>query len=175
MQNFKCTNIRKVLTVQKKNMKNKKYTERISAAINRRSSALSSNKEIFDQPLGSSGFKESLFYCKKSTTAPTESNRNRNIIWFNPHTAKMYEPTSPEPFWNLIKKHFPPNHNLHPYTTRARTTGKYATTACRTWIVSLTATRISLATTTPHRKTDATVEKKTNALQTTILIIKDLI
>ena len=61
-------------------------SKQISAAINRRLSVLSSNKETFDKakPLydkafGSSGVYESLHYCKRNTSAPT----NRNIIGCN--------------------------------------------------------------------------------------------
>ena len=65
--------------------------KQIPAATYRRLSGLSSNKETFDKAkplydraLRSSGFNESLHYCKKNRTAPTERNRSRNIIWFNP-------------------------------------------------------------------------------------------
>ena len=78
--------------------------KQIPAAINRRLSALSSNKETLDKAkhlygkaLISSGFNESLHYCKKNTTTPTKRNRKRNIIWFNPPSAKMSKPTSLKP------------------------------------------------------------------------------
>ena len=41
-------------------------------------------------------------------------NRKRNIIWFNPPCSKNVQTNVDETFLNLIKKHFPPNHNLHP-------------------------------------------------------------
>ena len=95
--------------------------KQIPAAINRRLSALSSNKEtfdkakpIYDKALRSSGFNESLHYCKKNTTAPTKRNRKRNTIWFNPPYSKNVQTNVAKTFLNLIKKHFPPNHNLHP-------------------------------------------------------------
>ena len=53
-------------------------------------------------------------YCKKNTTAPTKRNRKRNIIWFNPPYSKNVQTNVAITFLNLIKKHFPPNHNLHP-------------------------------------------------------------
>ena len=64
--------------------------KQIPAAIDRRLSALSSNKEkpIYDKALRSSGSNKSLHYCKKNTTAPTKRNRKRNIIWFNPPYSK---------------------------------------------------------------------------------------
>ena len=40
-------------------------------------------------------------------------NRKRNIIWFNPPCSKNVQTNVDETFLNLIKKHFPPNHNLH--------------------------------------------------------------
>ena len=95
--------------------------KQIPAAINRRLSALSSNKETFDKAkptydkaLRSSGFNESLHYCKKNTTAPTKTNRKRNTIWFNPPYSKNVQTNVAKTFLNLIKKPFPPNHNLHP-------------------------------------------------------------
>ena len=88
--------------------------KQIPAAISHRLSALSSNKETYDKALRSSGFNESLQYCKKNTAAPTKRNRKRKIIWFNPPYSKNVQTNVAKTFLNLIKKHFPPNHNLHP-------------------------------------------------------------
>ena len=66
-------------------------------------------KPLYDKGLGSSGFNESLHYSKKNTTAPTK----RNIIWFNLPYSKNVQTNIAKTFLNLIKKHFPPNHNLH--------------------------------------------------------------
>ena len=95
--------------------------EQIPAAINHRLSALSSNKETFDKAkplydkaLRRSGFDDSLHYCKKNTTTPTKRNRKRNIIWFNPPYSKNVQTNVAKTFLKLIKKQFPPNHNLHP-------------------------------------------------------------
>ena len=90
------------------------------AAINRRLSALSSNKETFDiakplyvKALISSGFNANLHYYEENTTTPTKRNRKRNI-WFNPPYSKNVQTNVAKTFLNLIKKHSPPNYNLHP-------------------------------------------------------------
>lgn len=90
--------------------------KQVAAAINRRLSVLSSNNETFDNAkplydkvLRSSGFNESLHYCKKNTTALTKRNRIRNIIWFNPPCSNVVKTSL-----NLIKKQFPPKHDFHP-------------------------------------------------------------
>ena len=95
--------------------------KQIPAAINSRLPALSSNKESFDKAkpfydkaLRSSRFNESLHYCKENATKPAKRNRSRNIIWFNPPYGKNVPTNVPKTFLNLIKKHVPPNHNLHP-------------------------------------------------------------
>ena len=90
------------------------FIKQIPAAINRRLSALSSDKETFDKALRSSGFKVNLHYYKKNTTTPTKRNRKRNVVWFNSPYSKNVQTNVAKTFLNLIKKHFPPNHKLHP-------------------------------------------------------------
>ena len=141
-------------------MKSKKYTERIPAAMNRRSSALTSNKEILDEALWSSGFNESLHNCTKNTTAPKKSHINRNMIWFNPPYSKNVRTKVARTFLEPNQKALPTKPQSPPLYNKSKNNVKVATAACRIWIVSLTTTRISLATTTPHYKTDAAVEKK---------------
>ena len=71
--------------------------KQIPAAINRRLSALSSNKETFekakplyDKALRSSGFNESIHYCKKNTAAPTKRNR-MSILFVNLPASIIFE------------------------------------------------------------------------------------
>ena len=145
--------------------------KQIPAAINRRLSTLSSNKEsfdkakpLYDKALRSSGFDESLHYCKKNATTPAKRNRSRNIIWFNPPYSKNVQTNVAKTFLNLIKKHFPPNHNLHPFFNKNNVKVSYSCMPNMGSIITTT-TRKSLLTTTTtlHRKTNVTAEKKTNA------------
>ena len=69
---------------------------------------------LYDKALRSSGFNESLHYCKKNTTALTKRNTNRNTIRFNTPYNKNVQTNVAKTFFNLIKKFFPPNHNLRP-------------------------------------------------------------
>ena len=90
--------------------------KQIPAAINRRLSPLSSNKQSFDKndkAFRSSWFNESLHYCKKNATTPAK-NKSRNIIWFNPPYSKNVQTNVAKTFLDLIKKHFPPKYNIHP-------------------------------------------------------------
>ena len=73
---------------------------------------------FYEKTLRSSGFDESLNYCKKNTTTPAKRNRSRNITWFNPPYSKNVQTNVAKTFLNLIKKHFPPNHNLRPIFNR---------------------------------------------------------
>ena len=94
--------------------------KQLPAAINRRISDISCNKETFDKAkpiyekaLKSSGFTESLTYASHNTSAPTRKNRKRNIIWFNPPYSKNIQTNVGKTFLNLIQKHFPPKHKFH--------------------------------------------------------------
>ena len=107
--------------------------KQIPAAINHRLSALSSHKETFDKAkslydkaLKSSRLNRSVYYCKKNTTAPTKRTRSRNIIWFNPPCSKNVQTNVAKIFLNLIKKHFPPNHNLHPIFNKNNVKVRYS-------------------------------------------------
>ena len=103
-----------------------------------------------------------LHYCKKNTTTPTKRDRKRNIIWFNPPYSKNVQTNVAKTFLNLIKKHFPVNHNLHPVFNKGNVKVSYCRMPNMGSIINNHNKKI-LSTTTPHRKTDATAEKKTNA------------
>ena len=150
--------------------------EQIPAAINHRLSALSSNKETFDKAkplydkakplydkaLRRSGFDDSLHYCKKNTTTPTKRNRKRNIIWFNPPYSKNVQTNVAKTFLKLIKKQFPPNHNLHPVFHKNNVKVSYSCMPNMGSIINNHNKKIlTNNNTTPQ--TDAIVEKKTNA------------
>ena len=140
--------------------------KQIPATINRRSSALSFNKEILDEALRSSGFNESLHCCKKNTTSPTKSNRNRNIIWLNPpysknvrtNVAKTFHEPNQETL--LTKPQSPPLYNKSKNNVKV----SYRCLSNMDVIIYNHNKNILINNTTPDSKTDGTVEKKTNAL-----------
>ena len=95
--------------------------KQLPTAINCRLSAPLSNKETFDKAkplynkaLRSSGFNKSLHCWEKNTTTTPRRNRKINIIWFNHPYSKNAQINVTKNFLNLIKKRFPPTHNLHP-------------------------------------------------------------
>ena len=65
---------------------------------------------------------EPLYINTKSNHPPTKHQsqnisliiQQRNTIWFNPPCSENVQTNVAKTFLNLIKKHFPPNHNLHP-------------------------------------------------------------
>ena len=133
-------------------------------------------RPLYDKALRSSGFNESLHYCKKNTTAPTKRNRIRNIIWFNPPCSNVVET-----FLNLIKRQFPPKHDLHPVFNKNNVKVSYGCMSIMGRIINSHNKKIVnvTTTTTRHRKTDATitVEKDqctldTNWLITSVIIFK---
>ena len=57
---------------------------------------------------------EAFITARKTQPRPRKVIEIETSSGLTPNTAKMYEAKLPKPFSNLIKKHFPPNHNLHP-------------------------------------------------------------
>ena len=119
-------------------------------------------KPFYDKALRSSGFSTNLHYYEKNTTKPMKRNRKWNIIWLNLPYSKNVQTNIAKSFLNIIKKHFPPNHNPHPVFNKNNMKVSYSCMPnIQTWAASsTTTTRKSLPTTTLHCKTDATVEKK---------------
>ena len=75
-------------------------TKNIPAGINKRLSSLSSDKASFDQAappyqkaLDENGYHYTLHY-EPTTTAKRKNRQRNNILWYNPHLAKMSAPTS---------------------------------------------------------------------------------
>ena len=91
----------------------------LPAAIGRRISDISLNKELFNKTkphyesaLKQSGHDEKLMYTERKKpvthTAPnSRKNRQRNIIWFNPPYSMNVQTNIGREFLNLVSKHFP--------------------------------------------------------------------
>eukprot|EP00794_Sanderia_malayensis_P019680 gene19680-biopygen13943 len=74
---------------------------RIPEAINKRVSSISSDESIFNEAaplyneaLASSGYKNQLQYDPPTNGNRKKRNHPRNIIWFNPHSARTSKQTS---------------------------------------------------------------------------------
>ena len=89
--------------------------------ISNRISKLCSDSTIFNesrnmyiQALTSAGYKdiENKFKYKTETT-PKNKSRKRNIIWYNPPFNKNVTSKIGGGLLQLVKKHFPIDHNLH--------------------------------------------------------------
>ena len=82
----------------------------IPKSINRRLSAISSNKDVFDAAsppyqaaLQRSGYDYQLNFEPPNPQPTKRKNRPRKITWFNPHSAKMFKETLGVSFWILSK------------------------------------------------------------------------
>lgn len=96
----------------------------LPAAIGRRISDISYNKDVFDtakphyeDALKRSGHNEKLNYTdhstpasRNTTTPPKRKNRQRKVIWFNPPFSKNVKTNIGKSFLGLIEKHFPQSH-----------------------------------------------------------------
>lgn len=113
---------------------------------------------------------------KKKHKRTNEKNRTRNIIWFNPPCSNVVET-----FLNLIKRQFPPKHDLHPVFNKNNVKVSYGCISIMGRIINSHNKKIvnvtTTTTTTPHRKTDATVtvEKDQCTLDTNCLITSVII
>ena len=94
----------------------------VSAAIGRRISDISSNKELFNKAkphcesaLNRSGHDEKLTYTERKkpaahTAQNIRKNRQRNVIWFNPPYSMNVQTNIGRQFLNLVSEQFPKNH-----------------------------------------------------------------
>ena len=99
-----------------------KLDEWLINSLIRRSSDISSSKQLFDKAkqhyesaLKQGGHDEKLMYTerKKPATRNAQSdrkNRQRKIIWFNPPYSMNVQTNIGREFLNLVSKHFPKNH-----------------------------------------------------------------
>ena len=94
--------------------------ENIPKSINRRLSAISSNKEVFDAAcppyqaaLERSGYDYKLNFEPPTPQPPKRRNRPRKITWFNPPFSQNVQTNIGGKFLGLIKKHFPKGSPLY--------------------------------------------------------------
>ena len=98
----------------------------LPAAINKRLSSISCNKEVFDKAvpvyrdaLAKSGYSHKLEFDPEAATARNKnSNKKRRITWFNPPFSQNVKTKVGEKFLNLIDSCFPTNHPLHKICNR---------------------------------------------------------
>ena len=94
--------------------------ENIPKSINKRLSAISSNKEVFDAAcppyqaaLERSGYDYKLNFEPPTPQPPKRRNRPRKITWFNPPFSQNVQTNIGGKFLGLIKKHFPKGSPLY--------------------------------------------------------------
>ena len=88
--------------------------KQITAAISKRISINSSNKQIFEKAapyynnfLKHCGYEEKIqFQQYEHQQTQPRRNRSRNIIWFNPPFSSNVETNVARKFLKLVKKHF---------------------------------------------------------------------
>ena len=106
----------------------------LPAAIGRRISDISSNKELFNKAkphyesaLKRSGHDEKLTYTERKkpaahTAQHSRKNRQRNVIWFSPPYSMNVQTNIGKEFLNLVSKHFPKNHRYSTIFNKNRQT-----------------------------------------------------
>ena len=92
------------LYVHKKSNHPPQIIENIPLSINKRLSEISYDQNSFDKAaplyqkaLSDSGYKHRLVFSPPDASQPqnsTRNNRHRDILWYNPHSAKMLPLTS---------------------------------------------------------------------------------
>ena len=92
--------------------------------IDKRLFGISYNQEEFDrakpayaQALDKSGYKQKLEFQTENSSRRRQ--RKRNITWFNPPFSDNVSTNIGRKFLNLLDKHFPPDHKLHPICNRS--------------------------------------------------------
>ena len=96
----------------------------IPMAVNRRLSAISSSKEIFDAAaplyqaeLNRAGYDHQLEF---SEVSEKRNKRQRAVIWFNPPYCMNLKTNVGQKFLRLIDKHFPKGSELYPVFNRTK-------------------------------------------------------
>ena len=133
----------------------------IPAAINRRISALSSNKEIFmsvaplyQEALRKSGYEYELKYEENDAEPNSRKRcRKRNVLWFNPPYSISVKTNVGAEFLKLIDKHFPKSNPLSKVVNRNNTKVSYRTTSNLKKIISSHNVKVL-------RKNENTAEKR---------------
>ena len=95
-------------------------TKNTVAEVNKRLSALSSTKEIFDaakgvheEALKRAGYKEKLVFKPEEERTGRRRTRRRQLIWFNPPYCMSVGTKIGQRFLNILDASFPVGHQLH--------------------------------------------------------------
>ena len=95
----------------------------IPLAVNKRLSAISSSKEVFDQAaplyqaeLDRAGYQHKLVF--EEVQVNQKRKRHKKIIWFNPPYSKNLKTNVGKKFLALLDKHFPRGSLLYPVLNR---------------------------------------------------------
>ena len=101
------------------------------------SPTISSNSTLFDEAKGeyeraleNSGYTVTLSYTENQDirNSNRKKNRKRKIIWYNPPYNEALKTNFGRIFLNLIRKHFPSGHKLHPIINKNNVKLSYSTT-----------------------------------------------
>ena len=116
-----------------------KVLENIPKGINRRLSAISASKEIFERAaptyqaaLNNSGYNYKLQFDPTPLQSDEEKQekkrRKRHVIWFNPPFSRAVTTNVGKQFLTLMDKHFPPGNPLHQIFNRSKVKMSYRCT-----------------------------------------------
>ena len=117
-----CKPNNEILYVNKESNHPPSILKQIPLSIESRLSRLSSSESIFkesthvyQEALSKSGYNHKLSYqnANKNKNTQENSNRKRNIIWFNPPYSKNVATKVGHAFLKLVKKHFPRHHKFY--------------------------------------------------------------
>ena len=108
-----------------------KVLENIPKGINRRLSAISASKEIFERAaptyqaaLNNSGYNYKLQFDPTPLQSDEEKQekkrRKRHVIWFNPPFSRAVTTNVGKQFLTRMDKHFPPGNPLHQIFNRSK-------------------------------------------------------
>ena len=97
-----------------------KIIENLPHNIRKRISKLSSSirilnnsKDLYDQALSASGFRQRIKFEQHNTSTTPNRNRKRNIIWFNPTYSANVTTKIGNNFLQILDKHLPKSHKFH--------------------------------------------------------------
>ena len=94
----------------------KNLPESISRRINKLSSDKSvfdNSKDLYNNALSSSGFKQKIKFDPVFNNTNQNKNRKRKIIWFNPPYSSNVLTNIGRNFFRILDRHFPKSHKLH--------------------------------------------------------------
>lgn len=100
--------------------------KQIPKMLEKRLSALSSNKQLFDGAvkeyngaLENSGYKDKLEFVGNNNNSKKKNRRKRDVIYFNPPFCRSVRSNIGRMFLSLVDKHFPRTHVYHSIFNRS--------------------------------------------------------